>query len=292
MHVSLRAVSRAYTGTLRTLWRREATSTIMQRSNSTMPASTSATVYSGEGAREIHAFPNGGIQDDPTKPSQNYTCIRPEEAKAKSVSVYKILISAVTPRPIFLVSTLNENGVVNVAPFSYSGIVAHSPPTVSFTCTHSSKGAIRDTLRNVRHNKECVVNMISEWFLENANHTSGDFPADVSELEHAKLTPIPSLIVSPPRIAQSAVQMEATVSGFHETKDDNDHVTCTTVFCRVRAFHMSDSVYDSEKKEVDATKFRVVSRLGGNLYGNMQGFWDMPRPKYDADAKEGRYANQ
>jgi len=232
--------------------------------------------------------PNAPFQEGtaPTRPTQTYHDVRPGD---DGVSMYRLLISAVTPRPIFLVSTISDEGVVNVAPYSYSSIIAHNPPTIAFTCTHSSKGVIRDTLRNVRANRQCVVNTVNEWFLEHANHTAGNFPENVSEMDHAHLTPLPSMLVAPPRVGESAVQMECTVESFHETHDDNGVTTCTTVFCRVRAFHISDQVYDAETHQVDPLKHKVVSRLGGNVYGETGKFWDIARPKWNSDSKKCEY---
>ena len=81
-------------------------------------------------------------------------------------SCYSLCISAVVPRPIAFVSTCSEDGVVNLAPYSYAGVVAHDPPTVIFSACRKPNGVKKDTLANVEKSGEFVLNFMSEWFVE------------------------------------------------------------------------------------------------------------------------------
>ena len=81
-------------------------------------------------------------------------------------SCYSLCISAVVPRPIAFVSTVSEGGVVNLAPYSYAGVVAHDPPTVIFSACRKPKGVKKDTLANVEKSGEFVLSFMSEWFVE------------------------------------------------------------------------------------------------------------------------------
>jgi flavin reductase (DIM6/NTAB) family NADH-FMN oxidoreductase RutF len=89
----------------------------------------------------------------------------------------------VVPRPIALTSTLSSSGIRNVAPFSYFNIVAHDPPTIVIGICKSPNGNKKDTLVNIEETGEFVVNIISDWMVEAANHTCGTFPPEIDEME-------------------------------------------------------------------------------------------------------------
>lgn len=121
--------------------------------------------------------------------SQKHVHIDPYEAGRPAVFNYKLLISAIVPRPIAFVSTRSADGTTtNLAPFSYFNFVNHDPPmfVVGFA---SSMAAAKDTLRNVVDTKECVINIISETYVEAANAASVNAPYGVSEWDVSGLTP-------------------------------------------------------------------------------------------------------
>jgi flavin reductase (DIM6/NTAB) family NADH-FMN oxidoreductase RutF len=138
--------------------------------------------------------------------------ITPAELPAGK-SLYALLISAVTPRPIAFVSTQSAAGVTNLAPFSFFGMMCHDPPTRVFCTTHrSGDRPEKDTLANIRETSECVVNMISEDLVEAANCCCGEYPADVDEFLLSGLTKVPSeLPLNTPRVGEAKVQMEGKV---------------------------------------------------------------------------------
>ena len=106
-------------------------------------------------------------------------------------------------------------------------LVAHDPPTVSISICTKGRGANRvkkDTLVNCEETGELVVNMISEWYIEAANHTCGDFLSEVSEIDVAGLTCLESTVVKCPRVAEAAVQMECKIVEIREIRNDKDEV--------------------------------------------------------------------
>ncbi|MCB0334104.1 MAG: flavin reductase family protein, partial [Bdellovibrionales bacterium] len=121
---------------------------------------------------------------------------------------YKFLIGAIVPRPIAFVSTVSASGVVNVAPFSFFSGVSSNPPSVVFSVGTPPDGRQKDTLRNIKETKEFVINSANEWMIEAVVHCAGDFAEDIDEMKEAGLTPLPSQKISPPRVAESAMQME------------------------------------------------------------------------------------
>ena len=115
---------------------------------------------------------------------------------------YRLLTRAVIPRPIGFISSISAGGVANLAPFSFFNAVCGEPPMIMF-CT-SNRRPPKDTLANVTATREFVANIVSEEIAEQMNLTSGDYPPDVSEFDVAGLTPVPSDLVRPPRVAQVA----------------------------------------------------------------------------------------
>lgn len=131
----------------------------------------------------------------------------------KSGGLYGLGISAIVPRPIALVSSQDANGVLNCAPYSYFNIVSHDPPLVVIgNCINMRAQSKKDTLQNIEATGQFVVNIMSSWYVESANHCSGAFPPDVSEFEVSGLSTLPSDIVKPPRVGEAAVQLECEVS--------------------------------------------------------------------------------
>ncbi|KAJ3260245.1 Protein tilB [Boothiomyces macroporosus] len=209
--------------------------------------------------------PNPGWQVGATQPSMPGSYKHLDPAAMEKPKIYKFLISAVVPRPIALVSTVNkETGTINVAPFSYFNVVCHDPPTLMVSINYQG-GQPKDTLKNIMQNSEFVVNMMSECFVESANHASGNFPYEVSELDQSGLTILKSDKVVPPRIEQSAVSFECKVHTINYLKNTKGETTAGVVLGEIAMIHVKDSVLD-EEGTVDIAKYNIVSRLGGVRY--------------------------
>ena len=133
----------------------------------------------------------------------SYQTFNPSEMR----SAYSLCISGVVPRPIALTSTLSADGVRNVAPFSYFNIMSHDPPHVTIGICKNPDGTSKDTLRNIEETKEFVINIMSDWYVESANHCCGDFTYEEDEVTRSGLTPLPSDVVKPCRIAESGFHM-------------------------------------------------------------------------------------
>ena len=221
----------------------------------------------------------------PPFPQDDLISMTPDELKGK----YRFFISAFVPRPINFVSTISAAGAVNLSPFSYSGLVCHDPPTVVFSCVDKNRGG-GDTLQNVKATGEFVTHIMSEWYLESANHTCGNFEPDVNEFDEASLTMLDSDLVRPPRCAESALQLECRVESIHDIEKDaadGGGTSCTMVVGRVMKVHVNRAVYDEENGVVIAEALRPMSRLGGNTYGTLGDIFDLARPTVGGRAAEG-----
>src|SRR5271156_4377440 len=132
-----------------------------------------------------------------------------DPASTDYLSVYKLLIGSVVPRPIAFVSTVNPEGAFNVAPFSFFTFASSNTPVVVFTVgLRATPDPRKDTLRNITSAREFVVNVVSEEIGEKMNLCAGDYPPEVDEFELSGLTPIPSDVVKAPRVAESHINME------------------------------------------------------------------------------------
>ncbi|KAJ6111099.1 hypothetical protein N7486_003334 [Penicillium sp. IBT 16267x] len=202
-------------------------------------------------------------------------------AEGRSVaSNYKLLISSIVPRPIALVSTQSADGSsTNLAPFSYSQVVCHDPPTfiVGFA---GGLGSAKDTLRNLRETGECVINIISEHFVEAANSTAINAPYGVSEWKTSGLTPAPTAVVKPARVKESIFAIEAKLVDTQEFESRATPGKKTGAMITVEGvrFWAREDAIDEDRSVIDLKVLKPISRLGGITYGRTTEVFEIPRP--------------
>jgi flavin reductase (DIM6/NTAB) family NADH-FMN oxidoreductase RutF len=179
-------------------------------------------------------------------------------------AVYKLLLSVVVPRPIALVTTVDAAGKVNAAPFSFFNAVSSAPPTVVLGIGpgEGDDNGIKDTRRNLVATNGgtggFVVNLVDEPLAEAMNLCAVPFPPGVSELEEAGLTPVPSVSVRPPRIAESPVSLECT---HIQTVWLGEHSTLE--IGRVEHLHIRDDLVDAERHYVLTERMKLIGRMHG-----------------------------
>ncbi len=121
---------------------------------------------------------------------------------------HELLVGAVVPRPIAFVSTIGEDGVFNVAPYSFFTSVAVKPMFIGFTAGWKSDGHKKDTLVNIEFSRDFVVNVVTETLAESMNQASAGYPSDMDEFKEVGLTPVKADIVKSPMVAESPINME------------------------------------------------------------------------------------
>lgn len=227
--------------------------------------------------------PNWKPRDKQPSPYANLGTVTLDPAK-EGHNMYSLMISSITPRPIAFISTVNNEGVGNLAPFSYFGLVSHAPPCVCVGLCHDRTKGKKDTLVNIEQTGEFTLNMISEWFIEAANHTSGLYDYGVDEMKLSGLTPIPSTLVKAPRVAESAIQFECVLRHSYPIKDASGATTSTAVIAEVKLVHVSEGVYYNSKGKhlVDFEKLKPIARIGGDTYAYASKTFDIPRPPKEA----------
>jgi flavin reductase (DIM6/NTAB) family NADH-FMN oxidoreductase RutF len=184
-------------------------------------------------------------------------------------SSYRLMISAIAPRPIAWVTSMSREGVVNLAPFSYFNGVSSHPPVVSIAVGSRKEGR-KDTWINIEETREFVVHVVVKAEAERMVLTSKELPHNVSEVEMAKLTPVPSAKVKVPRIAESPVAMECRLHQIVEIEGT------ALILGRVIHWHLDDAVLTNGL--VDPAKATFVGRLGGDGYTLVERVFEVPRP--------------
>lgn len=184
-------------------------------------------------------------------------------------SAYRLLSTAVTPRPIAWVSTRSAEGTDNLAPFSFFTVASVAPPILAFYPV-GVDDEMKDTPRNVRDTGECVVNVVTRDLVEAMNGTSATLAPDESEFDRVGATRAESARVAPPRVAEAKVALEC------ELHDLRTVGSSTQVLAEVVHAHVDDDVTTSGK--IDVEKLDTVGRLAGALYASTDDRFGIERP--------------
>jgi flavin reductase (DIM6/NTAB) family NADH-FMN oxidoreductase RutF len=187
---------------------------------------------------------------------------------------YKLLASTILPRPIAWITTLDEDGQPNAAPFSFFNVISSDPPliVVGFSAAPDREG--KDTLANIRRTGELVVNLVPEELAEAMNTTATDAPRGTDELALAGLATVPSLQVAPPRIAGSPVSLECRMFQVIEPGGSS-----TILLARVVAMHIRHDAFEDEARlHIDPSQMRLIGRMhGGGGYTRTREMFEIPR---------------
>ena len=183
----------------------------------------------------------------------------------------------VMPRPIAWISTLDANGVANLAPYSYFNAVSAEPPYVMFAVNAPAPGSTKDTCRNLAAVPEFVVSMVSEADGTVMNATSKAYPPDVDEFEACAIARLPSELVRPPRVASAKAALECRVFQIIDLPTVADGRVNRVVIGEVVGIHLSDDLIDAAGI-VDERKLEPLTRLGYMNYGTLGEVFSMGRP--------------
>ncbi|OQS03157.1 hypothetical protein THRCLA_04536 [Thraustotheca clavata] len=185
--------------------------------------------------------------------------------------LYCLLTGAVVPRPIAWVSTMNHQGITNLAPFSFFNVVSVTPPILSITQVFPKPGTDKDTLVSLKETKECVVNFVTSDLAETMNATCKDYPYGVSEIDQLGIPTIESLCVKVPGVAASPIRMECKLRDVLEIGNGK------TILLDVMHFAVNDQVL-LEDHSIDSAAAVALSRMGRDDYATTHSRFEMPRP--------------
>ena len=200
--------------------------------------------------------------------------IDPEKLGVRDV--YGMLVRAITPRPIAWVSTVSDEGVANLAPYSFFNGVCAKPPTVVFSPVNRRDGSKKDTIINIESNKQFVINMVPFSLAEKMNQTSAEYDFEVNEFSQAGLTEAASEKVKPPRVAESPIQLECELNQIVHVGEGP--AAANLVIGTILLMHVDDSVLDDDGN-ICSAKVDLVGRMGGSSYCRTTERFDLDRPQ-------------
>ncbi len=185
----------------------------------------------------------------------------------------------ITPRPIAWVSTVDQDGVANLAPFSFFNGAAYEPPIISIAFTGAKLGALKgerkDTLANIKATREFAVNLVPTALKDAMNASAGHYGIGESEFAAAGVTPIPSTVIAAPRVAESPATLECRLVEM-VSLPNNGIGENTTVFGQVVGIHINESILKDGM--VDPTAYLPLARMGYLDYSSITEVFSLKRP--------------
>ena len=203
-------------------------------------------------------------------------------SKLAAREAYNLMIGLIAPRPIALVTSLNDDGGLNAAPFSAYNYLCTDPPIVGLGVTDRPDRAFvpKDTARNIRRTGEFVINVVTEDLLQAMNVCATNFPEDVSEIEMAGLTTAPSRQVKVPRIAEAHAALECVE--FTTMEIGRSRI----ILGKIVAMYVEDVFVDPAGPYIKTEDLHAVGRMNGQgaYVKTRDAFLQVPRIPY----KEGK----
>ncbi len=189
-------------------------------------------------------------------------------------AIHELMVGCVAPRPIAFVSTIGEDGVYNVAPFSFFTLMSMHPTVVGFAIGRRRGGSKKDTLVNIEFSRDYVINVVAESIAPAMNQASGDYPSYVDEFRETGLTPVASDLVKPPRVAESPIQLECRlmqIMEFGASPRIHNFIVGEVLVVHVQDDLIVDGVIKSDR-------LKAVGRLGEDFYCRTRDLFEMKRP--------------
>jgi flavin reductase (DIM6/NTAB) family NADH-FMN oxidoreductase RutF len=192
--------------------------------------------------------------------------------------VQNYLQHAIAPRPIAFASTINENGEVNLSPFSFFNLFSSNPPIVIFSPARRVRdNTTKHTLQNVLAVPEVVINIVDYDMVQQMSLASCEYGNGVNEFVKAGFTQQTATVVKPPLVKESKIKLECKVIEVKPLGTEGG--AGNLVICEVLYMHLDESFLDTNNK-IDQTKINVVARLGGDWYTKVDtnNLFKVPKP--------------
>lgn len=199
--------------------------------------------------------------------------LKPEDLSTQDN--YKLLVGSVIPRPIALVTTQSEDGLVNLAPFSFFNVVSSNPPVLSLSVQRMN-GEMKDTARHLLATKEAVLHIVDQENVVEANKTAATLPAEMSELTVSNFETIPSDVVRVPAVKPAKARYETTVLEYVPVKKE-ESVTADFFLLEIKAYHLDETIYEAGR--INPKTLGAVSRLAGDNYAEIGKLFSIARPE-------------
>jgi flavin reductase (DIM6/NTAB) family NADH-FMN oxidoreductase RutF len=202
---------------------------------------------------------------------------------------YRLLSSAVVPRPIAWLTSLNANGTVNLAPFSFFNAVSSEPPMIAVSIEDRAlgmnkvgmnKGSVdKDSLANIKRTGSFVSHIVTEIFVQAVVMSAIEFPSEISEAEVVGLKLVSSHHIAAPRLQGAPVSMECQLETLLRVG-----TAATLVIAKVVCFHVQDELYENGR--INSTKLQALGRMSGSYFTKTRELISIPTPTYDTWLQE------
>lgn len=189
---------------------------------------------------------------------------------------YKLLIGAVVPRPIALVTTRHPDGNVNAAPYSFFNCLSADPPILALGVENHNDMSFKDTTLNIRLTEEFTVNIVDHALVDAMNVCAVPFPSHIDELAEAGLTPAPGETVQCPYIFEAPIAFECRrhlTLGLGKSRE--------IVLGQVMRMHIREDLVDQERFYIDQLALDAVGRMGGHGYSTTRHQFDLPTMSHE-----------
>jgi flavin reductase (DIM6/NTAB) family NADH-FMN oxidoreductase RutF len=183
--------------------------------------------------------------------------------------LFATMLGAIGPRPIAFASTMNADGVPNLAPFSFFNAFGANPPILVFSPSRRGRDkTTKHTYDNIKDVPEVVINVVTYNMVQQVSLASSDFPEGVSEFEKVGFTTEPSDLIKPFRVKESPVQLECKVLQVIETGYEGS--AGNLVVCEIVKIHLDEDILSSDGR-IDPHKLDLVGRMGSDFYCRASG---------------------
>ena len=201
----------------------------------------------------------------------------PKELELREV--HQLLLGSVAPRPIGFTGSMNKDGHINLAPFSYHNAFSSNPPVIGISPAFNGRtGKAKHTLTNILDTKEFTLSVVTHNIVEQMNICAAEYPLDVNEFEKSGLNQHPSEIISVPGVQESPFIMECQF--IQHIQLGKEPAGGNLLLGEVVQFHAKEEVYN-DNGQIDPVKVDQVARLGLNWYTRSnQGLFELAAPKH------------
>lgn len=199
--------------------------------------------------------------------------------KSPASIAYRLLVGLVAPRPIALITSMDEHDRINAAPFSAYNYLCTDPPIIGVGVTNrpADVHVPKDTARNIRRTGEFVVNVVTEDIAQKMNICATDFPPEISEVDMAGFSTAPSQVVKPPRLAEAHAALECREYTTMEIGRSR------IILGRVVSVYVEDEFVDPAGPYIKAEELHAIGRMNGlgNYARTRDAFLTIPRISYE-----------
>jgi flavin reductase (DIM6/NTAB) family NADH-FMN oxidoreductase RutF len=195
-----------------------------------------------------------------------------------SRQLHQLLVAAVAPRPVGLVSTMGEDGTANLAPFSFFGLFSLSPPVVVFSPSRRVRdGSVKHTLDNLKVIPECIIHLVEEQQVWQMNLCANEYGRELSEFEKAGFTREQATMVQPFLVKECRVKMECRVRDIIAL--GNGGGAGSLVICDIVYLHIADKLLAADGN-FNIFSYAPIARLGGDWYTRLEpaGLFELTKP--------------